>query len=361
MHDVSACKRQRDATSPRDSAALATASLSLLGLHRRPGLSHARASSPTYKIRPRRRPLRDRSLENFSRIIHTMLTVPDHQVAGHRADGKTLGPLVDDSGRFYKPLQSDQRGAMEVAFYRSLCSNTKIPGDIREFFPMFHGTQIIEASDGSGPQPHMVLEDLVAGRVNPSVMDIKMGSRTWYPEASEEYIQKCLKKDRKSTSVSLGFRISGLKAYQNSEAAYWQPGKKVVASFNVDDVRSALRKFVSSNSSSGSNADPDCLYASTVYSHGGGILGQLSRLKQWFEVQTNYHFYSCSILIFYDGETALDGRADPKLKLVDFAHVVDGRGVIDHNFLGSLCSLIKFIGDICDEDNKVTKCEVKLT
>ncbi|XP_030532463.2 inositol polyphosphate multikinase beta-like [Rhodamnia argentea] len=289
-----------------------------------------------------------------------MFKVPDHQVAGHRADGGTLGPLVDDLGRFYKPLQSDQRGDTEVAFYNSLCSNTEIPSDIRELFPVFHGTQIIEASDGSGPQPHMVLEDLVAGRVNPSVMDIKMGSRTWYPEASEKYIQKCLEKDRKGTSVSLGFRISGLKAYQSSKAAFWQPVKKVVDSFNADDVRLALRKFVSSNLSLGSNADPDCLYASTVYSHGGGILAQLSRLKQWFEVQTNYHFYSCSILIFYDGESALDGCADPKLKLVDFAHVVDGHGVIDHNFLGGLCSLIKFIGDIVDEDNKCTKCEVKL-
>ncbi|XP_056170776.1 inositol polyphosphate multikinase beta-like isoform X2 [Syzygium oleosum] len=225
-----------------------------------------------------------------------MLKVPDHQVAGHRADGGMLGPLVDDSGRFYKPLQSDQRGATEVAFYESFSSNAEIPGHIREFFPVFHGTQSIEASDGSGPQPHLVLEDLVAGRVNPSVMDIKMGSRTWYPEASEKYIQKCLEKDRDSTSVSLGFRISGLKVYQNSEAGFWQPDKKVVYSFNADGVR----------------------------------------------------------------ESALDGCADPKVKLVDFAHVVDGRGVIDHNFLGGLCSLIKFIRDIDDEDNKGANCQVKL-
>ncbi|KAI6674582.1 hypothetical protein NL676_002488 [Syzygium grande] len=289
-----------------------------------------------------------------------MLKVPDHQVAGHRADCGMLGPLVDDSGRFYKPLQSDQRGATEVAFYESFSSNTEIPGHIREFFPVFHGTQIIEASDGSGPQPHLVLEDLVAGRVNPSVMDIKMGSRTWYPEASEKYIQKCLEKDRDSTSVSLGFRISGLKVYQNSEAGFWQPDKKVVYSFNADGVRSALRKFVSSNLSVGSNADPDCSYASTVYGHSGGILAQLLQLKQWFEVQTNHHFYSCSILFFYDRESALDGCADPKVKLVDFAHVVDGRGVIDHNFLGGLCSLIKFIRDIDDEDNKGANCQVKL-
>ena len=31
---------------------------------------------------------------------------------------------------------------------------------------------------------------------------------------------------------------------------------------------------------------------------------------------------------------------------MDFAHVEEGNGVIDHNFLGGLCSLIKFISEV---------------
>ncbi|KAL0319019.1 UNVERIFIED_CONTAM: Inositol polyphosphate multikinase beta [Sesamum angustifolium] len=108
-----------------------------------------------------------------------MLKVPAHQVAGHRADGGKLGPLVDDSGRFYKPLQGDERGAREVAFYTSFSSDTKVPDHISRFFPKFYGTQLLEASDGSGMKPHVVLQDLTFSRVNPSVMDIKIGSRTW--------------------------------------------------------------------------------------------------------------------------------------------------------------------------------------
>ncbi|KAL0316551.1 UNVERIFIED_CONTAM: Inositol polyphosphate multikinase beta [Sesamum radiatum] len=46
-------------------------------------------------------------------------------------------------------------------------------------------------------------------------------------------------------------------------------------------------------------------------------------------------------------ELALEGKSPcPEIKLVDFAHVFEGRGVIDHNFLGGLCSLIKFISEI---------------
>uniref|UniRef100_A0A0D3F5T3 Inositol polyphosphate multikinase n=1 Tax=Oryza barthii TaxID=65489 RepID=A0A0D3F5T3_9ORYZ len=86
----------------------------------------------------------------------------------------------------------------------------------------------------------------------------------------------------------------------------------------------------------------------------GGVLAQLGELKAWFEEQTLYHFYSASILFGYDANAAAaaapgGGSGGVRVKLVDFAHVDDGDGVIDHNFLGGLCSLIKFIGDIVAE------------
>ncbi|KAF6135292.1 hypothetical protein GIB67_021654 [Kingdonia uniflora] len=199
-----------------------------------------------------------------------MFKVPDHQVAGHRAQDRKLGPVIDDAGLFYKPLQNDERGSKEVAFYESFSSNTRVPDHICRFFPVFHGTQLVEASDGSGSHPHLVMQDLTLNRLNPSVMDIKMGSRTWYPQASMKYIGKCLKKDRESTSVHLGFRISGLQTYESKESRFWKPDKKTVQSFTVNDVKSSLRKYVSSNPSS--EIDPDCSLASIVYGGSNGIL-----------------------------------------------------------------------------------------
>ncbi|XP_077228151.1 inositol polyphosphate kinase 2 alpha [Tasmannia lanceolata] len=273
-----------------------------------------------------------------------MLKVPDHQVGGHQAlDGK-LGPLVDDSGRFYKPLQSDDRGSIEVGFYSSFSSNSRVPNHIRGFFPAFYGTQLLEASDGSGLQPHLVMEDLTSKFHHPSVFDIKIGSRTWYPKATEDYIQKCLKKDRESTSLPLGFRIAGLQIYENKDSGFWKPVKERVKRFTVDDVRLVLRKFVSSNPSS--DSDPDCSFASIAYGGSGGILAQLLELKAWFEDQTIFHFNSCSVLMMYDKDAVEAGTSGAQIKLVDFAHVVEGEGVIDHNFLGGLCSLIKFVSEI---------------
>ncbi|PIN17595.1 Inositol polyphosphate multikinase, component of the ARGR transcription regulatory complex [Handroanthus impetiginosus] len=276
-----------------------------------------------------------------------MLKDPDHQVAGHKALGGKLGPLVDDSGRFYKPLQGDERGKKEVAFYTSFSSNIKVPDHISRFFPKFYGTQLVEASDGSSMQPHLVLQDLTFNRVNPSVMDIKIGSRTWAPEAPADYKQKCMKKDRESSSLPLGFRLSGLQIFESGETGFWKPDKKWVQSLPADEVRLLLKKFVSSNTSKAMDSKPDCAFASIVYGGSTGILSQILELKAWFEDQTIYHFYSCSVLLMFEKELASHGKSPrSEIKLIDFAHVYEGRGVIDHNFLGGLCSLIKFISEI---------------
>ncbi|KAD2806130.1 hypothetical protein R6Q59_028877 [Mikania micrantha] len=285
-----------------------------------------------------------------------MLKIPDHQVAGHEAGLGNLGPLIDDSGRFYKPLQSDNRGSDEVTFYESLSTNTDIPEHIRKFFPIYYGTKIMKASTG-WDHPHIVLQDLTAASLKPSVMDIKVGSRTWAPEASEAYIAKCLKKDRETTTTSLGFRLSGLKVYIGDDLGFYKPDRDYIRKTGPDDVRLLLRKFISSNPSSETETgqSPDCSSASSVYGGPNGILAQLLELKTWFEHQTIYHFFACSLLFMYDNGLALKGAgSNAEVKLIDFAHVTEGNGVIDHNFLGGLCSLIKFISDILAETNDYT-------
>lgn len=284
------------------------------------------------------------------------LKIPEHQVAGHQAKTGILGPLIDDSGKFYKPLQGDERGSNELAFYTSLYSDPRIPSNILKFFPSFHGTQTVDASDGSGLHPHLVLEDIVSNYTNPAVVDIKIGSRTWHPQSSEDYIRKCLQKDRESSSIKLGFRISGLRSVGPTNQL-WQPHKKFLMDLSVDDVMLVLRKFVSSD---GDVDEPDVVFGSRVFVP---VLEELLELKKWFEVQTIFHFYSCSVLVVYEKDEKEDEKksASAVVKLVDFAHVVDAKGAIDHNFLGGLCSLIKFVKDVLaglgDAGNNVSKDE----
>ncbi|XP_057520928.1 inositol polyphosphate multikinase beta-like [Amaranthus tricolor] len=284
-----------------------------------------------------------------------ILKVPDHQVAGHHALNGKLGPLVDEFGHFYKPLQKNGRGSTELEFYNTFLSDETIPNHIRKLFPKFYGTQLVRASDGSGPCSHLVLEDVTACYTNPSIIDVKIGSRTWYTQATQEYIEKCLKRDRETSSLALGFRISGLMFYKGQQSGYWKPDRKLTTTYTSDDISLVLRKFVSWNQSDDLEENPDCRFCSQVFGGPSGILAQLQDLKSWFEDQTKYHFHSTSILMVYDKESVEKSRVSgPSVKLVDFAHVVEGNGIIDHNFLGGLCSLIKFISDILALQNGCT-------
>jgi inositol-polyphosphate multikinase len=153
--------------------------------------------------------------EQSKKANETMLKPPEHQVAGHAAGSGKPGPLIDGSGHFYKPLHpGDERGAQEVAFYTSFSSHPQVPSSIRSFFPSFGGTQLLPISDSSDLSlPHLVLEDLLHGYSGPCVMDVKIGARTWYPRVSESDFAKYIQKDRESTTVPLGFRISGLQVF----------------------------------------------------------------------------------------------------------------------------------------------------
>ncbi|KAL8497554.1 hypothetical protein ACS0TY_021041 [Phlomoides rotata] len=117
-------------------------------------------------------------------VAHSLVTRANIRVGvtknAYAGEGR-LGTITDDSGGFYMPLQGDEGGTNEVSFYTSFSSNTKVSGHITRFFPKFDGTQLMEASDGSCMKPHLILQDITFQRANPSVMDIKIGSRTWPP------------------------------------------------------------------------------------------------------------------------------------------------------------------------------------
>uniref|UniRef100_A0A804UKD6 Inositol polyphosphate multikinase n=1 Tax=Zea mays TaxID=4577 RepID=A0A804UKD6_MAIZE len=189
---------------------------------------------------------------------------PEHQVVGHRTSASKLGPLIDGSSLFYKPLQAGDRGEHEVAFYEAFSAHAA-PGE---------------------PHLHLVLDDLLAGFEAPCVADIKIGAITWPPSSPEPYIAKCLAKDRGTTSVLLGFRVSGVRVV-GPEGAVWRMERPEVKAMDTVGVRRVLRRYVSSVADEGM----DCALAAALYGGKGGVLSQLRELKAWFEEQTLFHFY----------------------------------------------------------------------
>eukprot|EP00271_Cylindrocystis_brebissonii_P007229 TRINITY_DN20520_c3_g1_i1.p1 TRINITY_DN20520_c3_g1~~TRINITY_DN20520_c3_g1_i1.p1 ORF type:complete len:317 (-),score=53.48 TRINITY_DN20520_c3_g1_i1:261-1211(-) len=301
----------------------------------------------------------------------------ERQVAGHRFENGRAGSLVDDAGRFYKPLQGGARGDTETNFYDEFWANEEVTPDGKKFFPKYFGIVELEAVDGSGLTKHAIMEDLTSGYSQPCITDIKMGRRTWGPDADAAYIAKCTEKDTSSTSASLGFRIAGMRVSHapsdnSSPDTTWSPDRQWFKTLLTKaDVEDALRRFTSlhplefkgKSFNASESASGSC--AAEVYGGDGGVLEQLADLKKWFQAQTSYHFYATSILIIYEGDTrkvpSTEEQSEDKssavptsatsnqsgrrvkIKLIDFAHVVPGNGKIDERLIEAIDALVEIL------------------
>ena len=54
------------------------------------------------------------------------------------------------------------------------------------------------------------LEDLTRRYKHPSIVDIKVGLRTWYAGADPRHIERCKLKDAATTQAALGYKVCGM-------------------------------------------------------------------------------------------------------------------------------------------------------
>lgn len=283
-------------------------------------------------------------------------TPAPHQVAGHLFECGKMGSLVCDSGYFYKPLQSAQRGMRERAFYEllngeraffDLFSDEKdgekeegtLLRDLCRFVPKFYG--VIEL----GEHFYMKMEDVTRQFVQPCIMDIKIGYQTWYSSATDSHIRKCKLKDSATTTSELGFKICGMQTFNMESGDNWRATKEWCKQLNVRSVKSSLRRFFS-HSSTNLNAKSICLGPA-------GLVRRMEELQKWFERQQHFHFYSASLLIIYEGCATTPEELKVDMRLIDFAHALRVNGERDENFISGLSSLKHVLRDIANESVKL--------
>ena len=109
------------------------------------------------------------------------------QIAGHGSeDDGEKGFLKRPDGRLLKPVQAPPRGRRELDFYKRI-NSSKDPTDLRlkQCIPQFFGVEKVGFINGiTITEEFLILRDITEGFVRPSIMDIKIGSRTWGPDAS---------------------------------------------------------------------------------------------------------------------------------------------------------------------------------
>lgn len=114
--------------------------------------------------------------------------IMNHQVAGHTFQVGTdeIGMLKSiDDGSVLKPGGSPMCAAREIKFYEQLLTTTDPNLQVlKEFTSEFRGTQTLNV--GNKAVKFIRLTDLTHGMLEPCVIDLKMGRRTWDPMATEE-------------------------------------------------------------------------------------------------------------------------------------------------------------------------------
>eukprot|EP01026_Neomeris_dumetosa_P083656 TRINITY_DN97429_c0_g1_i3.p1 TRINITY_DN97429_c0_g1~~TRINITY_DN97429_c0_g1_i3.p1 ORF type:complete len:334 (+),score=31.30 TRINITY_DN97429_c0_g1_i3:61-1002(+) len=280
----------------------------------------------------------------------------ENQVAGHLFENGKAGSLVDQRGKFYKPVQQGPRGVREYEFYESLNNYWRRSLDLDEVDVSAQSSEGVTESDSIrfrrilskfvpkyygcytlGESRLITLEDLCSGYLHPSVIDIKIGFRTWYSMADERYIERARAKDQATTQSELGFKICGLQIYNCLEKNYHREAKDRCKTMPVDTVKRTLAKFANNNAG---------LRPQDIYGGPQGVVSQLRELQRWFNNQTYYHLYSSSVLILYEGEAKSQEQAKVKVKLIDFAHTFGNMGSKDENYIAGLTALVKQLTNV---------------
>ncbi|KAF0979850.1 hypothetical protein FDP41_001003 [Naegleria fowleri] len=266
----------------------------------------------------------------------------ENQVAGHgQKDGEEHLVVRHLRDKIYKPINPKSKRAFdEVKFYETQAP--KIPL-LEPYLPKYYGVQTVQEND----QQFLVLEDLTAPFINPSLLDIRMGRRVYGDDASPEKIK--MFDEKYIYQKELGFSFSGMKVYNTTPN---------FASINTNpDITHKDGKYKVYNRYWGRNCKPgeesvkalEDFFFDTSYDNAEQVglksmtsmLSQLRHLEELFKThQLIYRVYSSSLFLVFDDNKAI-------VRMIDFAHVHENKEpCVDENYLYGLSMLIYYFEQV---------------
>jgi len=263
------------------------------------------------------------------------------QVGGHGAWDKDQAMQVNKKGLVLKPIQGDARGQREAEFFKTV-SNSSDPAvrAFLHFMPHFHGVSRRKKSDGATGE-FIMMENLTNNLSKPCIMDIKIGARTWGPDASETK-RKQQDASYAATKTAFGFSVPGLSVHrgENKDCVVVK-GKDYGKSLTQETISDMLELYL------------DITTNPQLATKIARIFVQkLQAIQSLFESQTCFHFFASSLLFVYDAEAVQNNRDSEELenfvnlKMIDFAHVWPAEGELDTNYLTGVKSLIQLFSNV---------------
>lgn len=147
----------------------------------------------------------------------------------------------------------------------------------------------------------IVISDLTAGFKSPCMADLKVGTRHYDPNASQEKVQGLIEKQKGSTTDSHGVRLIDGKMRHNGEVTNkWD--RKQGLKFSVDQLKDVVTTFLPGSLKSKFHQQLQVIH---------------DKFTEVVKQNPGFRMYASSVLIAYDGDNL---EADPRVLLIDFAH-----------------------------------------
>ena len=301
----------------------------------------------------------DLRLANDGRISQSRML--SSQVGGLSSHKQRM--LRSDHGFILKPLRLDHRGIREVGFYEALkvaslsdrsysafvASTTRSRvGNLEDaeslereanllrglvpVVPEYFG--VVEA----GSLSYLVLRDETAPFSKPCIMDVKIGTESYEPNAPESKRRR--ERDKYPPQTEFGFRIVALRVYDP------------FSSLSREDSRSDDEGFVFYSKSFGRSLATRSLVKEALvrYLSPGGrfdprsaslVASTLNPILEWFLDNRCLRFCASSLLVVYEGDPGASQEA-VVVKLIDFARV--RRDLIGSTDAGCVLGIRNIIG-----------------
>ncbi|KAL0490563.1 inositol hexakis phosphate kinase Ip6k3 [Acrasis kona] len=252
------------------------------------------------------------------------LAKPNHRVAGHDT-------FLSDGESIYKLVDSKKPQINEIKFYTEQLN--KVPM-LKRFVPEFKGIYSLWDKDLGQHLNYMCLQDLTKEYTNPTIIDLKMGTKTYQRDASPTKVAHELHKNPHQELI--GFRVSGLRSFnKKTQQSTTEPDRYALMRMEKDQVFDFLKNKFLYN---GESTRTDILT---------NVISELQYLKQTFETENNSFIFLCSsLLIIYEGDTTKSSKS--KVAMIDFAHVMDliESEKRDEGYIYGLNTLIQMLSDI---------------
>ena len=214
-----------------------------------------------------------------------------------------------------------------------------------------------ESHFGMSLEAHLLLTDVTAKFRRPCVMDIKMGTQTYEPDAPDA--KKTREIAKYPQQETFGLRIVGMRIYDPSHPEADETGCRVFPKeygrslSTLDDILGALRLFLSAGcvnrsnneETPGSDVDLDVCSNSLDEAEGNlsspsaitseaeapsesirlrassNILAELRPVIGFFEDNKSLGFYASSLLLVYEGDRMSPNPDVATVKMIDFGRV----------------------------------------